>query len=89
MTKAITLALTMAALMLGAVGEAATAASKGRCELARSSGAGNSAKQARELAMQSLTEAIRDSGMKARGSITYKCRTGAQVTCTAQQRACR
>lgn len=87
MTKTLTMVLAIATLMLGAV--EAAAASKGRCEAARSSGTGSSAKQARELAMQSLTEAIRDSGMKARGAITYKCRKGTQMTCTAQQRACR
>lgn len=62
---------------------------KGKCEVARSSGKGTTAAQARELAMQQLVEAMRDSGMKARGKITYACRKGQPVSCTARQTACR
>ncbi len=64
-------------------------AKKARCELVKSTGTGVGEAMAKELAMQSLVEAVRDSRMKGQGKISYKCRTQGLMTCTAQQRACR
>lgn len=87
---AVTAAVAALATALVPAGDATAAPkAKGKCEVARSTASAATAAQARELAMQSLVEAIRDSAMKGRGRITYACRKAVPVSCTARQTACR